>query len=39
MNWLGPEGLNFVQMLNGEVKQKFRTNAGLFEIVTEKFKP
>ena len=38
MNWLGHEGLRFVQILNERENGKGKTCAGLFEVLSEKFK-
>ena len=38
LNWLGWEGLGFVQTLKKEKQDKYRTNTGLFEVLGEKFK-
>ena len=39
MNWLGYEDLGFVQTLNNEEKEKCKTSSGLFEVLSDKFKP
>ena len=39
LNWLGWEGLSFVQTLNDEEQVKCRTSMGLLEVFSEKFKP
>ena len=38
LNWLGHEGLIFVQTLNDEEQEKNRTSLGLFEVQSDKFK-
>ena len=39
MNWLGCEGLHFVQTLNYEEQETCDINACLFNVVNMKFKP
>ena len=36
MNGLSCEGLRFLQVLNNTEQEKFRTSAGLFEVLNEK---
>ena len=38
MNWLGHEGLRFMQTLTDAEQEKCRTNAGLFEVLSKIFK-
>ena len=33
IHWLSCEGLNFVQMLTDEGKEKYKSSAGLFNIL------
>ena len=39
MNWLGHEDLICVKMLNDEEQEKYKTSAGLFGVLSDKFKP
>ena len=39
MNWLGHEGLRFLQTLKPEEKEKCKTSSGLFKVLRDKFKP
>ena len=39
LNWLGHEGFRFVQMLNNEEQEKYKTSTGIFKILSDKFKP
>ena len=39
INWLDHEGLRLVQAFNNTEKEKCRTNVGLFEVLSENFKP
>ena len=39
MNWLGCEGLRFVQTLNDEEEEKCKTSSGLFEVLNGEFRP
>ena len=38
LNWLGKEGLQFMQVLNDENKEKCKASKGSFEVLSEKFK-
>ena len=38
-NWLGSEGLRFMQTLKEEEQEKCGTSMGLFQVLSEKFKP
>ena len=37
--WLGREVLQFVQTLNDEEQEKFKTSIGLLEVLNKRFKP
>ena len=39
MNWLGWEGLHFVQILTDEEQERCNKSAGLFSIINDNFKP
>ena len=39
LNWLGREGLQVMQALNGEEQKKFKNSVGLFEVLTENVNP
>ena len=39
MNWLGCEGLRFVQTLNDEEQAKCKTSSELLGVLSDKFKP
>ena len=39
LNWLGREGSQIIQTLNGTENGKCKTSTGLFEVFREKFKP
>ena len=39
INSLGCEGLRLIQTLNDSEKEKCKTSTGLFEVLSEKFKP
>ena len=39
MNWIDQEGLMFVQMLSDNDWGKCKTSSGLFEVLSEEFKP
>ena len=38
LNWLGREGIQFIQALNNTEKSKCKTSAGMFEVFGEKSK-
>ena len=38
-NWLGREGLQFIQTLNNDKQDKSKNNTGLSKVLSEKFKP
>ena len=38
LNWLGREGLQFMQTLNDEEHEKCKANMGVFEVLREIFK-
>ena len=39
MNWLGHEGLRFIQTLTDNEQVKCKTGWGFFKVLSEKFKP
>ena len=39
LSWLGREGLQFVKTLKDEEKEKCKTSMGLFESLSQNFKP
>ena len=38
LNWIGQEGVRFMQTLNDKEQGNCRTSAGLFELLSDKFK-
>ena len=39
LNYFGREGLQFMQTLNDEEQEKCKSSMGLFEVLSETFKP
>ena len=39
LNWLGREGLRFIQTLNDKEQEKHRAGIELFRVLSDKFKP